>query len=148
MALKFFHVPCRGGASEEAELNRFLGGHRVLAVDRELAPDGAASYWALCVDFLETGTEAVVPGGSKIDYKEILPPEQFTVFARLRQLRKDLAEKEGVPVYAVFTNEQLAGMVRQPCKTAADLRKIEGIGDARVEKYGAAMLAALAAPAP
>lgn len=148
MALKFFHVPCRGGGSEEADLNRFLRSHRVLAVERELVVDGAASYWALCVDFLDSGAEAAAPGGSKIDYKEILPPEQFTVFARLRLVRKELAEKEGVPVFAVFTNEQLAEMVKQPCKTAADLRKIDGIGEARVEKYGAAMLAALAAPAP
>ena len=148
MALKFFHVPCRGGASEETEVNTFLRSHRVLSIQRELLADGAASYWALCVDFLDSGAETAAPGGAKIDYKEILPPDQFTVFARLRLVRKELAEKEGVPVFAVFTNEQLAEMVKQPCTTAADLRKIAGIGEARVEKYGAAMLATLAAPAP
>lgn len=37
---------------------------------------------------------------------EILPPEQFAVFARLRDVRKRLAEVHGIPVYAVLTNEQ------------------------------------------
>ena len=62
MALKFFHVPCRGGVSEEADLNGFLRGHRVLSVQRELVTDGAASYWALCVDFLDSGADAAAPG--------------------------------------------------------------------------------------
>ena len=33
------------------------------------------------------------------------------MFSRLRELRKELAQTEAVPVYALFTNEQLAQMV-------------------------------------
>ena len=42
------------------------------------------------------------------DYKQVLKPEEFEVFSRLREWRKGVAEKEGVPVYVVFSNEQLA----------------------------------------
>ena len=38
----------------------------------------------------------------------MLKPEEFEVFSRLREWRKAAAEKEGVPVYTVLTNEQLA----------------------------------------
>ena len=43
-------------------------------------------------------------------------------------------------MYGVFTNEQLAEMVRQRAGTKAALKGIEGVGEARVEKYGAAVL--------
>ena len=45
-----------------------------------------------------------------------------------------------MPVYGVFMNEQLAEMVRQRTGTKAALKGIEGVGEARVEKYGAAVL--------
>lgn len=70
------------------------------------------------------------------------------VFAKLRALRKTLAEQEGVPAYAVFTNEQLAEMVQRRVVTATGLRDIPGIGEARADKHGAAFLAVLRAEIP
>jgi superfamily II DNA helicase RecQ len=43
----------------------------------------------------------------------------------------------------VFTNEQLAEIARRRCAVPADLGKIDGIGAARVEKYSAAVVAAI-----
>jgi superfamily II DNA helicase RecQ len=77
----------------------------------------------------------------------VLKPEEFEVFSRLRDWRKAVAEKEGVPVYVVLTNEQLAQIVQKKTNTKAGLKEIEGVGDARVEKYGDAILKLLAAPA-
>jgi superfamily II DNA helicase RecQ len=57
---------------------------------------------------------------------------------------KELAEKEGVPAYALFTNEQLADMVKQSITTMAALRNVKGVGPARAAKYGAAFLEVLA----
>ena len=66
---------------------------------------------------------------------------EYALYDRLRSLRKELAEKSGVPVYAVFTNDQLAGMVRNRPKTAKDLLSIPGVGEARVKQYGKAFAA-------
>jgi superfamily II DNA helicase RecQ len=54
-----------------------------------------------------------------------------------------VAEKEGVPVYTVLTNEQLAQMVQKKVSSKAGLKEIEGVGEARVEKYGEAVLRVL-----
>jgi superfamily II DNA helicase RecQ len=51
-----------------------------------------------------------------------------------------MADKEGVPAYALFTNEQLAEIVRRGAITTTSLREIHGIGESRVEKYGEAVL--------
>ena len=84
------------------------------------------------------------PEKTKIDYREVFDERDFATFAALRTLRKELAEAEGVPAYALFTNEQLAAMVRGKARTVADLAAIEGVGKSRVEKYAAAFLKALA----
>lgn len=126
------------------DLNRFLRGHRVLTVDRQWT--GAA--WVFCVTYQPPAGEAAreTPAASKIDYKAVLDPETFSLFSKLREVRKALAEKESLPAYAVFTNEQLAEIAKARCATAGALEKIDGVGPARVAKYGAAILAAMAAP--
>jgi superfamily II DNA helicase RecQ len=71
--------------------------------------------------------------------------------SKLREWRKGVAEKEAIPVYAVLSNEQLAAMVQNKVGSKAGLKAIEGVGDARVEKYGDALLHVLAgagAPPP
>jgi superfamily II DNA helicase RecQ len=149
MAYRFFTVPIQDGGDATAELNGFLACHRVLAVDRRWVEQGAASFWCFCVDYLEgaaNGTSGGRPhsGRPKIDYRETLKPEEFAVFAKLRDLRKDIAQAEAVPVYTIFTNEQLAQMVQARVTTKAALEKIAGVGDARIEKYGGRMLEVLA----
>ena len=53
-----------------------------------------------------------------------------------------MADAEGVPPYASFTNDQLAEMVQRRVCTAAALREVPGIGEG-VEKYGKAFLEVL-----
>jgi len=145
MAYRFFIIPVREGNEAAVELNGFLQSHRVLAVDRRWVDQGTESFWSFCVDYIETrgsapGRNKEGHGRGKVDYREVLSPADFAVFARLRQLRKELAQAEAVPVYTVFTNEQLAQMVQARATTKAALEKIAGVGDARMEKYGPKVL--------
>jgi DNA helicase-2/ATP-dependent DNA helicase PcrA len=52
-----------------------------------------------------------------------------------------------VPVYAVLTNEQLAAVATKRPASAAALREVEGIGEAKAGKYGSAVLGLMAAAA-
>jgi superfamily II DNA helicase RecQ len=108
-------------------------------------PNGEDSFWAFCIEFLDgvLGADKGRGGGPKIDYKEVLDEAQFAVFARLRDLRKALSEKEAIPAYSIFTNEQLAAMVTGKVDSLAAMGTIPGVGAARLEKYGAAFLAQL-----
>jgi superfamily II DNA helicase RecQ len=149
MQLRFFTIPIHAGEDAADELNRFLAGHRILAVERQFNQNGGASAWAVCVAFEsasatrpETGPAAGRRG--KVDYREVLSEQDFSVYARLRVLRKELADAEGVPAYALFTNEQMAEMVTRRLSTAAALREIPGIGEARIGKYGEHFLRVLA----
>lgn len=151
MNVRFFSVSARCPAVEEATLNAFLASHRVLRVETRFVEDGEASYWAFAVECLESSTagsrgpRAGGEKGERVDYRAVLSESDFAVFARLREVRKGLAEAAGVPPYAVFTNEQLAAMVTGKVGTLAALAAIEGVGPARVDRYGAAMLQVLLA---
>ena len=145
MQIRTFVLPIKNLAEAEAEMNAFLRAHRVLAVKKEFVPDGENSFWAFCVEFLDPPGPMLGGKPPKVDYRELLKPEEFEVFSRLREWRKALAEKEGVPVYAILTNEQLAQLVQKKVSSKTALKEIEGIGDARVEKYGEALLQLLTA---
>lgn len=148
MAYAFFTIPIAAPEGPTAELNAFLRSHRILKVDRQWVDQGTSSLWSLCVEYLDgSGNSARADGQAgmrgKIDYKQVLPAEDFALFAKLRDARKEIAQAEAVPVYTIFTNEQLAQMVSSRATTRAALAKIEGIGAARIEKYGDRMLAIL-----
>jgi superfamily II DNA helicase RecQ len=151
MSLHCFFVPARQPDPAQVELNAFLAAQRVLAVQREWLADGAHSGWAFCVEVL-TGPgplPAALKAGAPrrnadVDYKQVLSEADFLVFARLREWRKGVAQADGVPVYAVFSNEQLSTCVTKSVRSLAALSEVEGVGTARVAKYGPALLQALA----
>ncbi len=147
MQYRFFDIPAADAEQAEQDLNRFVRGHRVVSVQRELVREAGGAYWALCVEYLEGagGSGAGKAGGRpRVDYKEVLSEEDFALYSRLRERRRELAEKEAVPVYAVCTNEQLAEMVKRRAAGAAGLREIDGFGEAKAAKYGASFLEILA----
>jgi superfamily II DNA helicase RecQ len=151
MAFRFFSIPIQGCRQTERELNSFLRSHSIVSVDRRFVDQGIASVWSLCVDYAEPGGGEVANANrgalprSRVDYREVLSAEQFAAFSKLRDARKKISQSEGTPVYTVFTNEQLAQMVQQQVGSKADLERIVGVGDSRVEKYGERILQALAA---
>ena len=142
MALRVFTVPIHDDGTVIEELNAFLRSHKVLTVDRRWVEQGASSFWSLCVDFLDSTAAATGSSArsgahrNRVDYKEVLGAQESTIFAKLRELRKMISQQEAVPVYTVFTNEQLAEMARSRVMTKADMEKIAGVGEVRIEKYG------------
>jgi ATP-dependent DNA helicase RecQ len=64
--------------------------------------------------------------------------EQYdgALFERLRGLRKELGEEHQVPPYVIFSDRTLHEMCRHFPKTLPDMRRISGVGDAKLERYG------------
>jgi superfamily II DNA helicase RecQ len=141
MQIRIFTLAADASAEESEELNKFLRGHRILGVQQELLQQGNASMWCFCVRYLdETELKSPWKGGKK-DYKELLEPEAFARFSRLRALRKELAQEEAVPAYVVFTDDELAQFARLPELSKSAIISIQGIGKQKLEKYGEPLLA-------
>ncbi|MEZ4468394.1 MAG: HRDC domain-containing protein [bacterium] len=144
MRYHFAAIPVLDPAAAAAELNRFLASHQVLGVDRQLIFDGQQSLWSVCVSYQEGEARPEPPRKGGVDYKELLSAEDFAVFSALRVLRKELAEREGIPPYGVLTNEHLATLSQGAVLSLADLEKLPGVGPGRRDKYGQAFLDKLA----
>jgi len=106
---RFFQIPAIGDEVLEEELNDFLKKRSVVDVRQEFVPSGSSGNWCFSVRWRDGALAKDAPskGRSMVDYKEILEPADFACFVRLRELRKELAKKEEVPAYAIFTNINL-----------------------------------------
>ena len=140
MRMKFFVVPALDPTAVEAELDRFLAAHRIVRIDRQLVTDRQGTFWVLAIEYAEQPTTASTNKRSRIDYKEVLSEDDFRVYAALRELRKEIAERESVPAYAVFTNAQLAELVQRRVRTLDEIAGIGGVGPSRVAAHGPAFL--------
>ncbi len=69
--------------------------------------------------------------------------EEEALFQTLRDLRKDLADRQGVPAYVVFSDKVLREMVAQHPRTPSDLLDVSGVGPTKLERYGDAFLEVL-----
>ena len=71
---------------------------------------------------------------------EALSAEAEAVFERLRRKRREIASAQGVPPYVVFQDTTLRAMAVQRPETLEQMRALPGVGDAKLERYGAAFL--------
>ncbi len=62
------------------------------------------------------------------------------LFDALRSKRMELAKAQGVPPYVIFHDSTLAEMARTKPVTIDDLGRIQGVGRAKLERYGDAFL--------
>ncbi len=59
-----------------------------------------------------------------------------SLFERLRMIRKNIADEQQVPPYIIFSDKTLHEMCRHYPASLSDMRKISGVGDAKLERYG------------
>ena len=72
-------------------------------------------------------------------------PYSEDLFERLRALRKRLADEAHVPPYVVFSDKTLRGMCAALPSADEELLCVSGVGERKLERYGAAFLDEIAA---
>jgi ATP-dependent DNA helicase RecQ len=73
-----------------------------------------------------------------------LQADAVPVFEKLRAWRSVMAKEQGVPAYVVFNDATLREIASQVPHTLMDLAKVSGVGAAKLERYGDAVLECLA----
>jgi ATP-dependent DNA helicase RecQ len=73
-----------------------------------------------------------------------LAPEAEPVFERLRAWRTSVAKELGMPPYVIFHDATLRLIAASQPSTLGELRQVNGVGDAKLDKYGQAVLDVLA----
>ncbi len=65
------------------------------------------------------------------------------LFERLRQLRKQIADEQGVPPYVVFADTTLQEMAREQPTSRVAMLSVSGVGMKKFETYGEAFIEAI-----
>lgn len=61
--------------------------------------------------------------------------DDTAMFERLRVLRKQLADKKGVPPYVIFSDKSLIDMCKRKPKTKVQFAQVFGVGDQKLQMY-------------
>lgn len=73
-----------------------------------------------------------------------LSESDFRLFETLRELRKHLAEEQGVPPYVIFGDAALVEMSRERPSNEDEFLEINGVGQVKLERHGSTFLEAIA----
>lgn len=148
MRCKIFSVPLQSveALDRERKLNEFLDAKNVKRVFASLANQPEGSMWSVLF-FYEDGAPVTqktpASPGATLDPGTPLTGEQVRAIVALKKWRADAAALEGVPLYMVAQNKWLEDIVRMPVRTLDDLGKVRGLGEWRVQKYGAKIVEVL-----
>jgi ATP-dependent DNA helicase RecQ len=122
-------------------------GYPVLKVDRQgraLVEDEVAEMIILKLPkeqekstTKENSTKKSAKGSAKESTMEASNPQ---LFERLRQLRYEIAQKEHMPPYIIFSDKTLKEMSSYLPKTKEAMLNIHGVGANKLEKYGEVFL--------
>ena len=69
---------------------------------------------------------------------------EAALFEALRAERSRLAREQGVPPYVIFHDATLIAVARRRPRNLAELSRVPGIGERKIERYGALLLAVVA----
>ncbi|GHV93760.1 hypothetical protein AGMMS50293_00800 [Spirochaetia bacterium] len=84
------------------------------------------------------GSPPAIPASGRKAPASREAPFDETLFAKLRDLRKNLAAREGFPAYIVFSDASLRDMCRKQPVSLVQFSGINGVGSVKLEKYGEA----------
>jgi ATP-dependent DNA helicase RecQ len=68
---------------------------------------------------------------------------ELPLFEALRAWRREEAQRQAVPPYVIFHDRTLAAIAKARPASEAALAKIDGVGQAKLARYGAAVLGLL-----
>ncbi len=135
MQIKLFTIPIGDSGVALDEMNHFLKVNKILEVQNQLISNENGAYWCFCVRYIEKDLSQAIHSKSKVDYKQILDEATFQRFSKLRSIRKKVAADEGIPAFAVFTDEELAGLAKLETITQKTMLSVKGIGDKKAERF-------------
>jgi ATP-dependent DNA helicase RecQ len=73
-----------------------------------------------------------------------LSEDDLRLFETLREIRKQLAQDQGVPPYVIFGDASLLEMCRERPLNEEEFLEITGVGQVKLERHGATFLEAIA----
>ena len=112
--------------------------YEIKRVERESAAAGSGRSGGVA----DTADSANVPGDALGSY--IPDDDEESLFQKLRELRRTIAQEIGKPPYIVFSDKTLRDMARIKPVTNAQFLAVNGVGQHKLDLYGQRFMQAIA----
>ena len=112
--------------------------YEIKRVERKSAAAGSGRSGGVA----ETADSANVPGDALGSY--IPDDDEESLFQKLRELRRTIAQEIGKPPYIVFSDKTLRDMARIKPVTNAQFLAVNGVGQHKLDLYGQRFMQAIA----
>lgn len=134
MKFKVLTIPFNAetGMFEDKDMQDFLTNKKVLSQQSHFFTTGAKPYWTVFVEYEEVF--------DKTNKLPVFSEPERLMYEHLQAWRKEKAEKEGVPIFIIANNSELAALVQKAPRTLEGLRQIKGFGNKKTQKYGKEIL--------
>ena len=128
------------GTFDDSPLREFLKDKEIISIRDHFFVRNEVPYLTVVIRYFPTRQETdptMAPQGKRDEaWRELIGESDTGLFNLLREWRSKRSRQEGVPPYILFTNKQLAQLIKSNPTSLAALEQIDGIGKSRVEKYG------------
>ena len=142
MQIKLFTVPVGLVNDHNEEINLFLRANKVVEFEKKFIENDKGAFWCFYISYIPVNA-VDKEHKEKIDYMKVLDQNAFKIFSKLRDMRKKIANDEGVAPFVVFSDAEIADIAKLPEITLKTLQGIKGIGQKKIEKYGDLILQAI-----
>ena len=112
--------------------------YEIKRVERKSAAAGSGRSGGVA----DTADSANVPGDALGSY--IPDDDEESLFQKLRELRRTIAQENGKPPYIVFSDKTLRDMARIKPVTNAQFLAVNGVGQHKLDLYGQRFMQAIA----
>ena len=138
-------------AFDDSPLQEFLKAKEVFAIRDHFFVRNEVPYLAVLVTYglrppVAQDAAKQKARGRDASWRSQVSDADLPLFNALRAWRTERSKRDGIPPYLICTNKQLAAMVNTRPGSLSKLGAIDGIGKAKLEKYGQQLLALLARP--
>ena len=114
----------------DEELNRFLLNKHVEAMQAEFFMIDAKAFWSVFVRYEPLLAEEDKRSADELDDRQSL------LMRRLKEWRKEKADKEGIPPFIIATNKELLEIVKKTPASLEALKDVHGFGKKKVARHG------------
>ncbi len=119
------------GLFDDEILTNFLLNKQLKSLKPAFFQHDGKPYWTVLVEY-----EPLLAVDEKRPAGHLLTTEQTSLLGRLRQWRREKADRDGVPAFVIATNKQLEQLTLRLPKSLESLRQINGFGKSKVERHG------------
>jgi superfamily II DNA helicase RecQ len=141
--LKIFSLRFADGF-DDAALQAFIADKEVIEFSEHFFVHERTPYLTVIVSYREIAADERRRGFPRDNPRNELDESEAKAYDALRVWRGVQARQDGVPPYMIVNNGQIARLVKLRAATKADLAKVNGIGEQKIEHYGAEILKIIA----